>query len=517
MEEGEADESVDDEERERERRQRKRREKEKAAAAAAAAASASASAYASADASHGALGDGKSASAAPGGFGGEHAAAPVGDLQYSDLVSVDAHGHAVSTPLFVRRFMLVGWAAQPWFDRAVAGLFVRMSFGRHYQLARVKSVRVGGEPYMLDSTRTNKRLVCTVGGRETIYDMLFVSNSTVTQAEFDAYASAVRAEGESLPPRSLVNELMERGSKARDGLEATPEEQAAFRTNMEKLFPERVNYTQKKAEIRSKMDALSDDIEVANAAGDDLRVRELTGIRDDMDDALKAVIKLEQRYGPRTRAANSTGSILAARAAKNVTLNKETDARAAARRRSVAASAASAASARHSAHAGGSGAGAPEGPTGDGRGGVVVGGGAASAGGTQVLSPATAFGSGALGGAGVASLRALAGLAGGGDAGSALWSEVLASAGVTADDEDQVAPLDEAAAAQQLRDAYAAALAGLAEIEVELDRLGDGAGAEAVAPLPPGVDAVYGLRKGPTTSGTGKIINLAEYSRMQTG
>lgn len=94
---------------------------------------------------------------------------------------------------------------------------------------------------------------------------------------------------------------------------------------------------------------------------------------------------------------------------------------------------------------------------------------------------------------------------------------MLASAGVTADDEDPEAPLNEAAAAQQLRDAYAAALAGVAEIEVELDRLGDGGGAEAAALLPPGVDAVYGRHKGSTTSGTGKIIDLAEYSRMQTG
>ncbi|KAK1860928.1 hypothetical protein I4F81_003514 [Pyropia yezoensis] len=392
--------------------------------------------------------DGKSAIGAVGGFPSGDAAAAVGDLQYSDLVMVDARGNAVSTPLYVRRFMLVGWSAQPWFDRAVTGLFVRVSFGQHYQLARVKSVRVGGEPYMLDTTRTNKRLVCAVAGRETTYEMLFASNSTVTQAEFDSYASALRAEGESLPSRLLVNELMEQGSKARDGLEATPEEQAAFRTNMEKLFPERVNYTQKKAEIRSKMDALSDDIEVANAAGDDLRVRELTGIRDDMDDAFKAVIKLEQRYGPRSRAANSTGSILAARAAKNVK---------------------------------------------------------------------TAFGSGALGGAGVASLRALAGRAGRGDPGSALWSEVLTSAGVTADVEGKGVALDEEAAAQRLRDAYVAALAGVAEIEMELDRLGDADGGQAAMPLPPGVDTVYGRRKGPLPGGTGKIIFLAEYSRMQTG
>eukprot|EP00172_Hildenbrandia_rubra_P004482 Plantae.Rhodophyta-Hildenbrandia_rubra.ctg915.p1 GENE.Plantae.Rhodophyta-Hildenbrandia_rubra.ctg915~~Plantae.Rhodophyta-Hildenbrandia_rubra.ctg915.p1 ORF type:complete len:684 (+),score=153.30 Plantae.Rhodophyta-Hildenbrandia_rubra.ctg915:2023-4074(+) len=268
---------------------------------------------------------------------------------YDDLVYSDGS----TTPIYLRRELLQRLIQQPNGTRAITGLFIKMNVGNYRGEATYKLCQIVGTQqsrrYKIGKDYINKKLILKIGNEQHPFYAYMVSNKHPSREEFDSWHRRMREDGLDLMSRREVEELLNHAKKViADKLGTTNEEVKAHIANMEILHPERVNWTQKKALIKAKIEQLGDEIIVAkqresskgySQLDEDERMEVSTrprsqDLREKLE-TLKADLAIaetnEAEYG-RPRDRKSKTSVFANIAKKNQMLNDEAGSMAASRK-----------------------------------------------------------------------------------------------------------------------------------------------------------------------------------------
>lgn len=190
-------------------------------------------------------------------------------MQYNDLV-FQRHGYIDDklevTHLFLPRDRLSQLVSEPFFERAIQGLFVRfkksLSGNRAaYILCTVDSVQTLPIAKVYNVTlpdgsrvRTNRYLTLRIGS-ETVAGMSIdmLSNSPPTRSEFETYTKRLDGQGKRLLVRSAVDELKSHArmmtSSQSSRAKPTKEESEAHIKNQEILYPEKMNWTERRGMV----------------------------------------------------------------------------------------------------------------------------------------------------------------------------------------------------------------------------------------------------------------------------
>lgn len=270
-------------------------------------------------------------------------------LQYEDLVvQGQAYGgdrKGEPTHLFLPRDKIYDLVQEPYFDRAIAGLFCRLPFVLHdhsepeYMLCTIDSVKTltnkvySFETATGESFKTNKYLTLRIGKRmESKISVNRVSNSVPTKREFYEYAERLQKDGMRVPLRPDVDELLahaRRMTSSQKKPEALPEESAAFIANQEILYPEKVNWTERKGTTSIEVDHLRTELEHARSNGDSTKISELEVALADVEEKLRYIEShLDTNLGGTSR----SQQLFTSMARKNEALNSENERLAASKR-----------------------------------------------------------------------------------------------------------------------------------------------------------------------------------------
>lgn len=269
------------------------------------------------------------------------------DLRYDDIVKSSPEGNITTTPLFLRRDTLIHLSQKPHFDRVVQGLYVRPVVGtkdNSYLLCRIVGVRTGRVYELVDTQmnkfKTNKFLVLLSGKQRKVFEIRLVSGSHPRQHEFDVYISRAKEGGTEVPRREEVERLLKESTFNifQDMAVATDEERKEHIANMEKVYPARVNWTQKRTELETALNIKRQDFANARRNGKKEEARRLESDIREMEMKLEEIRAMETKYVIQEKTSNA--EVFENLARRNMKLNA-TNESLAARRRSFEASRAS--------------------------------------------------------------------------------------------------------------------------------------------------------------------------------
>ncbi|CAF1103389.1 unnamed protein product [Adineta ricciae] len=106
--------------------------------------------------------------------------------------------------MVLSRFRMEKWCHAPFFPKVAKGAFVRINIGQHngapvYRVCEIRDVVETAKVYNLGATRTNKGLRLKHGDHERVFRLEFVSNSEISDKEFQRWREAVIKRGMTLP------------------------------------------------------------------------------------------------------------------------------------------------------------------------------------------------------------------------------------------------------------------------------------------------------------------------------
>ncbi len=262
---------------------------------------------------------------------------PGPELNYSDIVKEDAD--VTTTPLFLRRDILLVLSQSASFARAIEGLFVRVrvpSRGHHpvgsYLLCRIVGVEIGDVYNPTPEIRTNAHLILQSGKQRRAFAMKWISSSHPTRSEFDTFRNRLLEVGLELPTRAEVNELLKKAQEHIIERKSTPTEAEykAHLANMQVLYPERTNWTARKTDLQLAFDIKNQDLHTALERGNKQEAETLREEVKDLQDKLGHAKRMEAKYT--TKPVGSTAQIFQQIALKNQAVNTSMDRLAASRR-----------------------------------------------------------------------------------------------------------------------------------------------------------------------------------------
>lgn len=269
-------------------------------------------------------------------------------MQYEDLV-VQGQGYGGDrrgepTHLFLPRDKIHELVQEPYFDRAVTGLFCRLPYVHRdqtepvYYLCTIDSVRTLKKVYTVDTAagsriKTNKYLTVRIGKKmETKMPVTVFSNSVPTKKEFLDYAERLEQEGMRVPVRTDVADLLSHARKmtsSKNKPQVLPEEEKAFIANQEILYPEKVNWTERKGTTSIEVDHVRTELENARRRGDTAKTAELEANLAEVEGKLRHIeAQLDTNLGGTSR----SQQLFTSMARKNEALNSENERLAASKR-----------------------------------------------------------------------------------------------------------------------------------------------------------------------------------------
>lgn len=261
------------------------------------------------------------------------------ELRYSDLVTSDAHGETVTTPLFLRRETLVRLSQHAYFARVIEGLFVRLKISAAdsdgaYIICRIAGVSVT-KLYDLvpeKNVKTNLTLLLQSGKQRRSFEIRLTSQSHPTQNEFDVYRERALRGGIEIPRRDEVDRLLKRSLEmiVKLRVTATKEEEEKHMVNMELVYPSRVNWTQKRTEAETGLKFKAQELSNSRRMGDRQQEETLQKEVEELEQRLSTIRDNESRFGMQT---TKTGvEVFQSLARRNMELNATNENLAASRR-----------------------------------------------------------------------------------------------------------------------------------------------------------------------------------------
>lgn len=263
------------------------------------------------------------------------------DLRYEDLVKEGSEGSATTTtPLFLRRDILVHLSQKPYFARVVQGLYVRLRVGskdNSYLLCRIVGVKSGRVYEVMDSQmnkfKTNQFLVLLSGKQRRLFEIRILSGSHPKQHEFDVYVSRAKGGGTEIPRRDEVKRLLkEATANIFEGKAvATDEERKEHMANLEMVYPARVNWTQKRTELETALEIKQQDFSNGRRQGmSEQDHKNYAEEIKDMETRLKEIRAMETKYVFQEKTSNT--EVFENLARRNMKLNATNESLAAKRR-----------------------------------------------------------------------------------------------------------------------------------------------------------------------------------------
>eukprot|EP00173_Palmaria_palmata_P003830 Plantae.Rhodophyta-Palmaria_palmata.ctg421.p1 GENE.Plantae.Rhodophyta-Palmaria_palmata.ctg421~~Plantae.Rhodophyta-Palmaria_palmata.ctg421.p1 ORF type:complete len:494 (-),score=119.94 Plantae.Rhodophyta-Palmaria_palmata.ctg421:1174-2571(-) len=264
-------------------------------------------------------------------------------MVYKDLVIVnprdDDDQHVVSTRLMLPRDILAVLVVEPYFDRAVKGLFVRYRREMKgndpaYILCSVGSVtteRVDRAYHFTnhkgEEVRTNKYLTLMIGS-DTMKEcrMSQVSNSAPTMFEFETYSKRLVASDSNLIGRDDLNKLKKHAERMTSTTAKRPtpskSELDAHVANQELLFPEKINWTQRRGMVTDEVAICQQNYDLALQSNS--VSREAVGsLKAKLDEKLEALKDIEANFLPAK--VSKSQKLFSNMARRNEVLNTENE------------------------------------------------------------------------------------------------------------------------------------------------------------------------------------------------
>lgn len=176
-------------------------------------------------------------------------------------------------PMIISRFRMEKWCHAPFFANVVKGAFVRINIGQNngkpvYRLCEIRDVVETAKIYNLGSTRTNKGLRLKHGHNERVFRLEFVSNSDVTDNEFQRWREALIKQGSHIPTlQDVENKSAEIEKSKQHVLSNNDISKIVKEKNRFRKAP--INYAMSKNELQKEIDIARE----ANDAVEEARLR----------------------------------------------------------------------------------------------------------------------------------------------------------------------------------------------------------------------------------------------------
>lgn len=254
-------------------------------------------------------------------------------MRYSDFV-VDRR----TSPLFLRRETLIHLSQLPYFERAVMDLFTKVrTVGGHddtYIMCKIAGVKKVN-PYVLPGKlKTNWSLVLQSGSTMKSFDLRLVSSSHPSESEFGRYVSRARRAGVDILRRDEVEKLLKRSQNiiVNKKVRVTDEEQSSHIANMEIVYPDRVNWTQKRTEAKTALQIKRQDLANARDDGRSQVFSRLTAEVEELQHNLAEIKRLEEKHVQKP--VESKAHVFQSLAKRNMAYNNTSD-RLASKRKSL--------------------------------------------------------------------------------------------------------------------------------------------------------------------------------------
>lgn len=225
------------------------------------------------------------------------------DMLYSDIVS-ESNSNITTTPLFLRREILVYLSQKPAFRRATEGLMTRVRVGTNdsgYLLCRVAGVERGDvySPAAISpKTRTDFYLLLQSGMQKKKFPISIISDSHPTRGEFETYRNRLLKAGGQLYTREEVSKLLKKGKQ--HIVDRKPkideDEHKEHRAIMEKLYPEKVNWTVKRTEVQTALEVKQQDYEYELRRGNREEAEKLQQEVEKYSEELRQVQVMEMKF-----------------------------------------------------------------------------------------------------------------------------------------------------------------------------------------------------------------------------
>lgn len=261
------------------------------------------------------------------------------ELRYADLVTVGTDGIATTSPLILRRDTLFQLSQKPYFGRVVEGLFVRLKIGDSqdntgsYLICRIAGLTSGKMYNLLQSgLKTNQKLLLQSGRQRRSFEMCLISSSHPTEQEFATYVERAKAGGIEIPRREEVDRLLRSSQEmiVKHKVTETEDERLQYLANMEIVYPERINWTQKRTLIETSLEVKRQELANAQDSGRKNLEQKYTGEVETMEKRLKEVRGLEAKYVLQNKKTNV--EVFQNLAKRNMKLNATNESLAASRR-----------------------------------------------------------------------------------------------------------------------------------------------------------------------------------------
>lgn len=250
------------------------------------------------------------------------------EMKYADIVKTDKGGERLTSPLFLRRSTLAHLSQQPFFERAVMGLFARVRAPHShetYLLCRIAGVKKGKVYDLQQNMKSNLMLILQIGESKKSFELRMTSDSHPLEEEFQKYRNLVVRSGSDMPRREEVEKLLRRSKEIVIDRKAAPteEEQKNHMANMEIVYPARVNWTQKRTEAGTALDIKKQDLSRAREDGKDGLVDRLSQEVEDLEMRLAEIRENENKYV--LKAAEPNTSVFQSLARRNIEMNSNTE------------------------------------------------------------------------------------------------------------------------------------------------------------------------------------------------
>jgi Plus-3 domain len=264
-------------------------------------------------------------------------------MQYEDLVVQSMnHGETKVDPthLFLPRDRLCELMGEPYFERAVEGLFVRLKRSTpnkviYYLLCIIDAVQTEGIYKVKNAAgvevKTNRYLTLRIGNdRLPNVEIKLLSNSVPYPQEFETYSKRLLEQGQRVLNRLDVSRLLDHAKKmtsSKKKPQPTAEEIDRHIKNQEVLFPEKMNWTERKGTVSLKVDHIRAELENAKPRGNEPEIAALQMLLQAAETDLE---KIEARLNCNTLSRSQ--QLFTSMARKNEALNSENERLAASRR-----------------------------------------------------------------------------------------------------------------------------------------------------------------------------------------
>lgn len=268
-------------------------------------------------------------------------------MQYEDLVvpGLAHHGEQKGEPthLFLPRNKVHDLVVEPYFERAVKGLFVRFRKqfrdGRtEYLLCAIDSVQTLDRVYTFETVnghtvKTNKYLTLRIGSCvEAKVSVDLFSNTVPTKKEFETYAKRLQEVGQRVPVRSDVVKLLTHAKKmtsSKNKPQALPAETKANIANQEVLYPEKVNWTEQKGIASIEVGHVRTELERARQNGE---LENEAKFKMELERKEAKLKRIESHLPSKSNGLSRSQQLFSSMARKNEALNSENERLAASKR-----------------------------------------------------------------------------------------------------------------------------------------------------------------------------------------